>query len=264
MNYRQLFSEHQRQRVSDGALVPIWPDHYEQRLLVLICPQLGDFDTMEYAWWLVKHMEQLTAQGITVRAVAIGDLASGQRFCDYTGFPTAWLQVDPTAQLHIELNLYGGLNWKLFGKREGLNAWANLMAMCAGIGSPGTLKEVLRGYKGDRSAPQLIRDEETIQAKPLPGLKGSFFKLAGGSGFQRPFELATLRLKNMGEALSQWHTYVPDSRYLTQRGGTFLFDYNYHLVYEHRDRGILGFAKNMANPLDFLGLENSAVFPLKT
>ena len=35
--------------------------------------------------------------------------------------------------------------------------------MCAGIGSPGTLAEVLRGYRGDRKVPQLIAGEETIQ-----------------------------------------------------------------------------------------------------
>ena len=124
--------------------------------------------------------------------------------------------------------------------------------MCAGIGSPGTLKEVFRGYLGDRSAPQLIAADEVVQATPLPPLKGSFFDLAGGSGFQRPFELATVRLKNMSEVLSHWKTYVPDARYMTQRGGTFVFDVDRTLVYEHRDRGILGFAENMSRPLSFL------------
>jgi hypothetical protein len=128
----------------------------------------------------------------------------------------------------------------------------NLMLMCAGIGSPGTLAEVFRGYRGDRQAPQLISDEEVVQAKPLPPLQGSFFKLAGGTGFQRPFELATLRLRNMVEALGHWNTYVPDAAYLTQRGGTFLFDAQGNLVYEYRDRGILGFAAKMSDPLSFL------------
>jgi hypothetical protein len=124
--------------------------------------------------------------------------------------------------------------------------------MCAGIGSPGTLAEVFRGYKGDRQAPQLIEDKEVIHAKPLPPIIGSFFKLAGGSGFQRPFELATLRLRNMTEVLSHWKTYVPDGAYLTHRGGTFLFNAQGELLYEHRDRGILGFAANMSRPLSFL------------
>jgi hypothetical protein len=52
--------------------------------------------------------------------------------------------------------------------------------------------------------------------------------------------------------LSHWKTYVPDSAYLTQRGATFLFNAQGHLLYEHRDRAILGFAENMSNPLSFL------------
>ncbi len=107
-------------------------------------------------------------------------------------------------------------------------------------------------YKGDKKAPQLIADEEVVKGTPLPPIKGSFFKAAGGKGFQRPFELATLRLRNMTEVLSNWKIYVPDSSYLTQRGGTFLFNEEGQLIYEHRDRSILGFAENMSNPLSFL------------
>ncbi len=56
----------------------------------------------------------------------------------------------------------------------------------------------------------------------------------------------------MAEVLSHWQTYVPDARYLTQRGGTFWFDAEGQVLYEHRDRGILGFAANMSRPLAFL------------
>ena len=81
---------------------------------------------------------------------------------------------------------------------------------------------------------------------------GSFFNLAGGKGCQRPFELATLRLRNMGEVLSNWSTYIPNSGYLTQRGATFLFDNQGNLLYKYYDRGILGFAENKSNPLSFI------------
>lgn len=253
LNPYTLFQQTQRQRVSDGKLAPILDGgDPANRLLVLVLPQLGDFDSLEYAWWLQTYAEPLQNARLTIRAVGIGDRASGEQFCTYTGFSPDWLFVDPAAELHQQLGLYPGLSLKLPALSAAQNAWFNLLLMCAGVGSPGTLAEVFRGYRGDRQAPQLIAEDQVVQAAPLPPLKGSFFNLAGGQGFQRPFELATLRLRNMTEVLSHWKTYVPNAAYLTQRGGTFLFDPNGTLLYEHRDRGILGFAANMSNPLSFL------------
>ncbi len=216
-----------------------------RRRLVLLFPQLGDFDSIEYAQALVAAWPQLEAAGIAVLAIGIGDEASRQRFCTFTGFPIERLLVDPDPHLHRALGLYEGL-----GQIGG--PWPNLLLMCAGIGSPGTLAEVLRGYTGDRSAPQRIADDETIQAGPLPPIQGSFFAKAGGTGFQRPFELATVRLRNMSEVLGHWRTYVPRDDFLTQRGGTFLLEADDTLLYSYRDRGILGFSETMARPLGFL------------
>ncbi|MEM9163347.1 MAG: peroxiredoxin-like family protein [Cyanobacteria bacterium P01_F01_bin.4] len=253
MDIYAILKTAQRQRVSDGDVVTVLGEgEATTRQLILLWPQLGDFDSLEYAWWLRREADQLKANDITVRAVGIGDRNSGQRFCDYTGFPPAHLFVDPTAALHQALGLYPGLTLKVPGLKPGQVVWLNLMLMCAGIASPGTLSEVFRGYRGDRNAPQLIDDDEVVQGTPLPAIKGSFFQRAGGKGFQRPFELATLRLRNMTEVLSHWGTYVPDATYLTQRGATFLFDAHGQLMYEHRDRNILGFAKNMSRPLSFL------------
>ena len=241
-----------RQRVSDGAQVPVLEGASTASQLVLLLPQLGDFDSLEYAWWLQRERDRLAAKNIAVRAVGIGDRGSGAQFCQYTGFPAEQLLIDSEAALHQELGLYEGLSVSVPGLKSGQQAWLNLMLMCAGIANPGTLKEVFRGYRGDRQAPQLIADEETVHARPLPPLKGEVFKLAGGRGFQRPFELATLRLRNMVEVLGHWKTYVPDATYLTQRGATFLFDDAGELLYEYRDPSILGFAENMSNPLAFL------------
>jgi hypothetical protein len=245
----------QHQRVSDGAIAPLLSNtDTAPKLLVVVWPQLGDFDSLEYAWWLQRASQTLLDQGIVLRATGIGDRAAGQQFCQYTGFPEESLFVDPHAELHRKLNLYPGLSFKLPGFSPSQNAWLNLLLMCAGIGSPGTLAEVFRGYRGDRQAPQLIADDEIVRATPLPPLNGSFFQFAGGKGFQRPFELATLRLRNMSEVLSHWKTYVPDATHLTQRGATFLFDVQGNILYEHRDRNILGFAAKMSNPLSFLDL----------
>ncbi|MFM7360411.1 MAG: peroxiredoxin-like family protein [Cyanobium sp.] len=200
------------------------------RRLVLLLSQLGDFDSVEYAQALVPVLPRLEAAGIGLLAIGIGDAAGADRFCAYTGFPRQRLQVDAEPLLHRALGLYEGL--AVPG-----GPWASLLLMCAGLGSPGTLAEVLRGYTGDRSAP--------------PRLATPLFDLAG-KGFQRPFELATVRLANMREVLGAWRTYVPDDRWIAQRGGTFLLDADDTLLYQHRDRGILGFSETMAEPLRFL------------
>jgi len=202
-----------------------------ERRLVLLFSQLGDFDSLEYAQALVAAMPQLQRAGLHLLAIGIGDDDSADRFCAFTGFPRSCLQVEPDNRLHLALGLYQGL------QAPG-GPWPNLLLMCAGIGSPGTLAEVFRGYTGDRSAPQRL-------TTPL-------FRLAGGEGFQRPFELASVRLQNMVEVLGRWRTYVPCDDYITQRGGTFLLDADDSLLYVHRDRGILGFSETMAKPLQFL------------
>jgi hypothetical protein len=256
INIGSVLRQAQRQRVSDGQLATVFDScDPKKRSLILLWPQLGDFDPLEYAWWLKRDRAKLDAANIQVRAVGIGDRTAGKQFCEYTGFPADHLYVDPTASLHRNLNLYRGLSASLPGLSAQQNGYLNLLLMCAGIGSPGTLKEVFRGYTGDKRAPQLIGDEEVVKAAPLPALKGEVFKAAGGKGFQRPFELATLRLRNMAEVLSHWQTYVPDAAYLTQRGATFLFEPDGRLVYEWRDRNILGFSKTMHQPLAFI--ENS-------
>ena len=252
MDIYSVLSQTQLLRADSGDRTPLLNAiSPSDRVLLLVWPQFGDFDTMEYAWWLRRDSERLTKANLQVRAVGIGNLESGRKFCAYTGFPCEHLFVDPTASLHAELGLYAGLSAKLPGFSAQQNGYLNLLLMCAGIGSPGTLREVFRGYKGDKSAPQLIADEEEVKATPLPTLKGEVFKRAGGKGFQRPFELATLRLRNMGEVLSNWKTYVPDAAYLTQRGATFVIE-NGKIVYEWRDRNILGFAENMSEPLSFI------------
>ena len=213
--------------------------------LVILLPQLGDFDSIEYAQALVADMPRLRAAGISTLAIGIGNADSAERFCTFTGFPKKSMLVDEEPILHRALGLYGGL------KTPG-GHWPALFLMCAGIGSPGTLSEVLRGYIGDRSAPQRIANNETINISPFPSVTGSFFSRAGGEGFQRPFELATIRLRNMIEVLGNLRTYLPRDDFITQRGGTYLLDSDDTLLYSHQDKGILGFSETMDKPLSFL------------
>ena len=201
-----------------------------RRRLVVLLSQLGDFDSLEYAQALVQALPRLEAAGIALLAIGIGDPTGADRFCDYTGFPQALLQVDAEPVLHQQLGLYSGL------QAPG-GPWPGLLLMCAGIGSPGTLAEVFRGYSGDRRAPARLES-------PLFAVLGR--------GYQRPFELATVRLRNMVEVLGRWRTYVPSDAHITQRGGTFLLEADDTLLYSYRDRGILGFSETMERPLAFL------------
>ena len=201
-----------------------------RRRLVLLLPQLGDFDSVEYAQAIAAALPRLRAADLGLLAIGIGAAAGADRFCAYTGFPRACLQVDSEPTLHRALGLSPGLT-------AAGGPWPGLLLMCAGIGSPGTLAEVLRGYTGDRQAPQRFDS-------PLFGLLGQ--------GYQRPFELASVRLANMREVLGHWRTYVPRDDFITQRGGTFLLDADDTLLHSHRDPGLLGFSATMARPLEFL------------
>jgi hypothetical protein len=201
-----------------------------RRRLVVLLPQLGDFDSLEYGQALAEALPRLQTADIGLLAIAIGNQRGAERFCTYTGFPASCLEVDAEPSLHRALDLYPGV-------RHPTGPWPSLLLMCAGVGSPGTLAEVLRGYSGDRQAP--------------PRLTMPLFNLVG-HGYQRPFELATVRLRNMVEVLSHWRTYVPRDDYLTQRGGTFLLECDGSLLYSYRDPGLLGFSATMARPLSFL------------
>ena len=80
------------------------------------------------------------------------------------------------------------------------------MAMCAGYGAPGTLPEILRGYLGDKDAPERLGRDVVVKVRDLieigPGvgpvrLGGLSYTQWWGdeTGYQRPVELATVRLR---------------------------------------------------------------------
>ena len=238
-------STESQQQTLQPLLERLTPVRSGWRRLVIVMGQLGDFDSMEYAQALMPRLAELEAARIDLQAFAIGNEGSAERFCAFTGFPRQCLEVDSSSELHEALGLYAGL--QVPG-----GPWPGFLLMCAGVGSPGTLQEVLRGYTGDRSAPQIFADEEVVKAWPLPAFPAAMFARAGGRGFQRPFELATKRLLNMGEVLSNWRTYVPCDDHIAQRGGTFLLDEEGALLYERWETHLLGFADDMAAPLAFL------------
>ena len=69
------------------VLAEMAPLENQQRRLLLVLSQLGDFDSVEYAQAVMASWDQLLEAGVDVRAIGIGDERSGDRFCAYTGFP---------------------------------------------------------------------------------------------------------------------------------------------------------------------------------
>ena len=134
----------------------------------------------------------------------------------------------------------------------GLGGWINMLVMLSGLNSLKTIKEVIRGYTGDRNSKQIFSDEDQIKLFNLIEFSGVFFKHTFGDGYLRPFELATYRLKNMLEILQNWNDYILDNKYLPQRGASFLLDDKDQIIYKYFSNDILGYSSEMGNPLAFL------------
>jgi len=251
-------------------------------------PQLGDFDTFEYAEFLTAIKSELDRNNISLRIIGLGDVKSAKRFTNFCNLPIDTIRVDSTGEIHKKLNLHGGPNWdiptfvplpvlKWFARYVGTSdndtkdnlraiarAWLNYMAMCAGIAAPDTLREIIRGYVGDKTAPErlnanetiVVGDDDMIMIKGVTDVKlgpisyQSLWK--NEIGYQRPAELATVRLRGMVEVLSNFNEYVPDQKYLNLRGATYIFNQNGDVLYEHRDTGVLAYSTTMSRPLTFL------------
>ena len=236
------------------------------RSLCIVLPQLGDFCTAEYAEHLVAVEPELREAGLDLRVIGIGDAGSARRFSEFTRLPLSALRLSPDAAVHAALGLHQGPDWPApdflpDSIRASFRSWLNYMAMCAGIAAPGTLREIARGYFGDRSAPERLAPDARVRAGPITitGTRrvqiGPWIDYENAwkdeRGFQRPVELATVRLRNMVEVLSRWGEYVSDDAHLAVRGATFVFE-DGAAAYEYRERGVLTYSATMPRPLSFL------------
>ena len=223
-------------------------------------------------------VEALSSADIALRFVGIGSCVAAKRFAEVSGLPLDLMRVDGSGAAHAALGLHAGPDWDVpqfvlerLSEEDGARAraWLNYMAMCSGISARGTVREIARGYFGDRSAPERLRAEAVVRAGSLVEINGTRrVRLSpfGGPplqiaydqawseerGYQRPLELATVRLRHMVEVLSKWSTYVSDESHLAQRGATFLLDAQGATLYQHRDSGVLTFSATMPRPLSFL------------
>ena len=216
----------------------------KKRLIVLL-GSFGDFDSFEFAQQLSAQATKLANLSIDLILIGIGSEKSKEYFCRFNKIDIQNVFAVKNADLHAKLNLNSGF-------LSPLPPIINLLIMCAGISSKGTIKEVIRGYIGDKKARCLFSSDEDIKIGPYYLFKGKMFEIFSKRETLRPFELATRRLMNMIEILSNWNTYVPDSSYLTQRGATILLNENDELMYKFISESLLGYSNKMNAPLSFL------------
>ena len=217
----------------------------QRKYLIVLLGSFADFDSFEYAQQLSAQSNRLANYSVDLILIGIGSEKSKESFCEFNNIDIKNVFAVSNADLHKKLNMNAGFDSKM-------PAIINLLIMCMGIKSRGTIKEVLRGYFGDKNAKSLFAFDEDINLGPLSLLKGNMFDIFSKEQNLRPFELATRRLMNMIEILSNWNTYVPDATFLTQRGGTILLYEKDEVLYEFISESLLGYASKMSAPLSFL------------
>ena len=236
MNYKNIISEFLgRRRI---FLV-------KRKTLIVFLGSFADFDSFEYSQQLSRQLNKLSKNSVDLILIGIGSEKSKEYFCRFNKIDIKNVVALRNAELHKKLNLNSGFV-------SPLPAMINLLIMCAGINSRGTIREVLRGYFGDKDAKSLFDFDDDINIGSLFLFKGKMFDVFSEKQNLRPFELATRRLMNMIEILSNWNIYVPNSSFLTQRGATILFNEKDEVLYEFISESLLGYSSNMSSPLSFL------------
>jgi hypothetical protein len=210
--------------------------------LIVLFGLLGDFDSFEYAINLKSFIDSNQDENLDIFAIAIGNQNGREKFCKFTGFPKENLIVVANNQIHNNLKVSRGLD-------IGLGGWINMLLMLSGINSFKTIKEVVRGYTGDRKAKQIYSEFDKIDVLKF---SGNSFKKFFGDGYLRPFELATFRLNNMYEIIQNWSDYILNEEYLPQRGASFLLNNKNQIIYKFFSNDVLGYSSNMRAPLKFL------------
>ena len=213
--------------------------------LIILFGLLGDFDSFEYAINLKDFFDNDQNKNLDIFAIAIGNQNGKEKFCKFTGFGKENLIVVSNNQIHNNLKVSRGLN-------IGLGGWVNMLLMLSGINSFKTIKEVIRGYTGDRKAEQIYSEFDKIDVLKFLKFSGNSFKKVFGDGYLRPFELATFRLNNMNEIIQNWSDYILNEEYLPQRGASFLLNNKNQIIYKFCSNDVLGYSSNMRDPLGFL------------
>ncbi|CAL6293003.1 unnamed protein product [Bathycoccus prasinos] len=232
---QELISVDTKEIISGGSDQVFGGKQNGKRTIVLFLTQLADFDSWEQAKFIVNDLPRLEAANVNVIAFGLGSVQAGEQFCERTKFPKEKLIVTSTSRLYRKMEYSPGFGDALPVKLPGM---VKLLVMCAGIGSPGTLKTVISGYFGSKNKPPVLVEGSNADVPEVRKLMDATL----GAEYLRPFEMATLRLANMTEILNNWDDLVcEDDQLLVQRGGSMVLDEEGEIVFDHVDPGILGY-----------------------
>ena len=151
MNYKNIISEFLgRRRI---FLV-------KRKTLIVFLGSFADFDSFEYSQQLSSQLNKLAKNSVDLILIGIGSEKSKEYFCRFNKIDIKNVVALRNADLHKKLNLNSGFV-------SPLPAMINLLIMCAGINSRGTIREVLRGYFGDKDAKSLFDFDDDINIGSL-------------------------------------------------------------------------------------------------
>ena len=142
----------------------------KRKTLIVLLGSFADFDSFEYAQQLSSQKKRLNETSVDLMMVGIGSEKSKEYFCRFNKIDVENVVALRNADLHKELNLNVGFV-------SPLPSIINLLIMCAGINSRGTIKEVLRGYLGDRKSKNLFDNDEDIKIGPFSLFKGDMVEV---------------------------------------------------------------------------------------
>tara|TARA_Y100001968_G_scaffold160001_1_gene146242 strand:+ start:254 stop:949 length:696 start_codon:yes stop_codon:yes gene_type:complete len=215
------------------------------QVLIIILGCFGDFDSIEYAQSLYRYLGECKRNRISLFILGIGNSKSKEIFSNYTGIPNEYIEYTEDNNIHIELKLINPQHYKLSPE-------INMLLMCCGLNSKGTLKEVIRGYTGSKYSSNIVSINNNYINNKYFKVNTSLFNFMIENNKLRPFELATIRLNNMIEIVLNWKLYIPDSKFLTQRGATFLYGNDQELKYKFFPKSLLIYSETMDLPLSYL------------
>ena len=155
--------------------------------LLILFGLLGDFDSFEYAINLQNFIDNHQDTNLNIFAIAIGTQKGKEKFCNFTGIDEENLRVVSDNQIHNNLKVSRGLD-------IGLGGWINMLLMLSGINSFKTIKEVIRGYLGDRKAKQIYSEFDKIEVLKFLKFSGNSFRQVFGDGYLRPLELSLIHI----------------------------------------------------------------------